>query len=39
MSSSSRRWRLRIRHILDAIAENLRYTAGMTFEHPSSFKK
>ena len=32
MSSSSRRWRLRIRHMLDAIAENLQYTAGMTFE-------
>ena len=32
MSSKPRRWKLRIRHILEAIAENLQYTAGMNFE-------
>ena len=32
MSSNSTLWKLRIRHILDAIAENLRYMSGMSFE-------
>ena len=39
MSSKPRRWKLRIRHILEAIAENLRYTAGMTFEQFGSDPK
>jgi uncharacterized protein with HEPN domain len=32
MSSKPGRWKLRIRHILAAIAENLAYTAGVPFE-------
>ena len=32
MSSNPRRWKLRIRHILEAIAENLQYTAGVPVE-------
>jgi uncharacterized protein with HEPN domain len=32
MSSKPGRWKLRIRHIIEAIAENLQYTAGMSFE-------
>jgi uncharacterized protein with HEPN domain len=32
MSSKPRHWKLRIRHILGAIAENRQYTSGMTFE-------
>ena len=32
MSSKPKLWKLRIRHILEAIAENLRYTSGLSFE-------
>jgi uncharacterized protein with HEPN domain len=39
MCSKRRRWKLRIRHILTAIAQNLQYTAGMTFEDFGSDEK
>ncbi len=39
MSSDPRHWKLRIRHMLDAIAENLQYTAGMSFEQLGSDPK
>jgi uncharacterized protein with HEPN domain len=32
MSSKPRKWKFRIRHILDAIAENSSYVSGMTFD-------
>src|SRR5690349_11604594 len=32
MSSKPRKWKMRIQHILDAIAENLSYTDGVNYE-------
>lgn len=39
MSSKPRRWKMRIRHILEAIAENLQYTTGMAYEQFGSDPK
>ncbi len=32
MSSKPRKWKVRVQHILDAIAENLSYTDGISYE-------